>query len=86
MGDRGRNVNPDSRDESARSEASIVAAFRQAAQPHLALRVLERAVTPHTLAGLAEGTGRLPERRSAVKWPPHACRSCRNRPRSSSAR
>jgi multiple sugar transport system substrate-binding protein len=41
--------------------------FRQAAQPHLALRVLERAVAPRTLAGLAEATGRLPGRRSAVE-------------------
>jgi multiple sugar transport system substrate-binding protein len=43
------------------------AIFRQAAQPHLALRVLERAVAPRTLAGLAETTGRLPGRRSAVE-------------------
>ena len=43
------------------------AIFRQAAQPHLALRVLERSVAPHTLAGLAERTGRLPGRRSAVE-------------------
>lgn len=41
--------------------------FRQAAQPRLALRVLERAVAPETLARLAEATGRLPGRRSAVE-------------------
>ena len=43
------------------------AIFRQAAQPHLALRVLERAVAPRTLACLAEATGRLPGRRSSVE-------------------
>ena len=43
------------------------AIFRQAAQPHLALRVLERAVAAPTLARLAEATGRLPGRRSAVE-------------------
>ena len=43
------------------------AIFRQAAQPKLALRVLERAVEPATLARLAWATGRLPGRRSAVE-------------------
>jgi multiple sugar transport system substrate-binding protein len=43
------------------------AIFRQAAQPQLALRVLERAVEPATLARLAWATGRLPGRRSAVE-------------------
>jgi multiple sugar transport system substrate-binding protein len=43
------------------------AIFRQAAQPHLALRVLERAMAPQTLARLAEATGRLPGRRTAVE-------------------
>jgi multiple sugar transport system substrate-binding protein len=43
------------------------AILRQAAQPLLALRVLERAVAPQTLARLAETTGRLPARRSAVE-------------------
>jgi multiple sugar transport system substrate-binding protein len=43
------------------------AIFRQAAQPHLAMRVLESAVAPHALAHLAQATGRVPARRSAVE-------------------
>lgn len=43
------------------------AIFRQGSQPQLALRVLERAVAPRTLARLAQSTGRLPGRRSAVE-------------------
>jgi multiple sugar transport system substrate-binding protein len=43
------------------------AIFRQAAQPHLAMRVLESAVAPHALAQLAQATGRVPGRRSAVE-------------------
>ena len=43
------------------------AIFRQAAQPQLALRVLERAVAPQALARVARSTGRLPGRRSAVE-------------------
>jgi multiple sugar transport system substrate-binding protein len=42
------------------------AIFRQAAQPQLAMRVLEAAVAPHALAHLARVTGRVPARRSAV--------------------
>ncbi len=42
------------------------AIFRQAAQPQLAMRVLESAVAPHALAQLARATGRVPARRSAV--------------------
>jgi multiple sugar transport system substrate-binding protein len=43
------------------------AIFRQAAQPQLAMRVLESAVAPHALAQLAQVTGRVPARRSAVE-------------------
>jgi multiple sugar transport system substrate-binding protein len=42
------------------------AIFRQAAQPQLAMRVLEAAVAPEALAQLAQVTGRVPARRSAV--------------------
>ena len=42
------------------------AIFRQSAQPQLAMRVLESAVAPHALARLAQATGRVPARRSAV--------------------
>jgi multiple sugar transport system substrate-binding protein len=43
------------------------AIFRQAAQPQLAMRVLEGAVAPAALARLARATGRVPARRSAVE-------------------
>ena len=43
------------------------AIFRQSAQPQLAMRVLESAVTPQALARLAQATGRVPARRSAVE-------------------
>src|SRR6476620_7106538 len=43
------------------------AIFRQSAQPQLAMRVLESAVTPEALARLAQATGRVPARRSAVE-------------------
>jgi multiple sugar transport system substrate-binding protein len=43
------------------------AIFRQSAQPHLAMRVLESAVAPQALARLAQATGRVPARRSAVE-------------------
>ncbi len=43
------------------------AIFRQAAQPQLAMRVLESAVAPRALAQLAQVTGRVPARRSAVE-------------------
>jgi ABC-type glycerol-3-phosphate transport system substrate-binding protein len=42
------------------------AIFRQSAQPQLAMRVLESAVAPEALARLAQATGRVPARRSAV--------------------
>jgi ABC-type glycerol-3-phosphate transport system substrate-binding protein len=46
--------------------AMSYAIFRQAAQPELAMRVLEAAVAPEALARLARITGRVPARRSAV--------------------
>jgi multiple sugar transport system substrate-binding protein len=43
------------------------AIFRQAAQPQLAMRVLENAVAAKALAHVARATGRVPARRSAVE-------------------
>ena len=40
--------------------------FRQAAQPALAMRLLEEVVAPEALARIARTTGRIPSRRSAV--------------------
>jgi ABC-type glycerol-3-phosphate transport system substrate-binding protein/DNA-binding transcriptional regulator YhcF (GntR family) len=40
--------------------------FRQAAQPALAMRLLEDVVAPEALARIARATGRIPARRSAV--------------------
>ncbi len=40
--------------------------FRQAPQPGLAMRLLQRAVAPEELARVARTTGRIPARRSAV--------------------
>ena len=40
--------------------------FRQAAQPALAMRLLEDVVAPESLARIARATGRIPSRRSAV--------------------
>jgi multiple sugar transport system substrate-binding protein len=40
--------------------------FRQAAQPRLAMRLLERIVAPDALARVARVTGRVPPRRSAI--------------------
>ena len=40
--------------------------FRQAAQPGLAVRLLERALAPEALARIARVTGRIPARRSAI--------------------
>lgn len=40
--------------------------FRQAPQPGLAVRLLERALAPEALARIARTTGRIPARRSAV--------------------
>lgn len=44
----------------------IYGIFRQAAQPRLAMRLLQRAVAPDALARIARSTGRIPSRRSAV--------------------
>jgi ABC-type glycerol-3-phosphate transport system substrate-binding protein/DNA-binding transcriptional regulator YhcF (GntR family) len=46
--------------------AMIYTVFRQAAQPAMAMRLLERAVAPDALARMAQTTGRIPSRRSAV--------------------
>lgn len=43
------------------------AIFRQAAHPQLAMRVLEAAVAPHALTHIAQATGRVPARRSAIE-------------------
>jgi multiple sugar transport system substrate-binding protein len=40
--------------------------FRQALQPRLAMRLLQRAVEPVELAQVARSTGRIPARRSAI--------------------
>jgi multiple sugar transport system substrate-binding protein len=40
--------------------------FRQALQPGLAMRLLQRAVEPDELAQVARSTGRIPARRSAI--------------------
>jgi maltose-binding protein MalE len=40
--------------------------FRQAAQPRLAMRLLQSVVAPDALARAARSTGRIPSRRSAV--------------------
>jgi ABC-type glycerol-3-phosphate transport system substrate-binding protein/DNA-binding transcriptional regulator YhcF (GntR family) len=44
----------------------IYGVFRQAAQPRMAMRLLERVVAAEALARLARSTGRIPPRRSAV--------------------
>ena len=41
--------------------------FRQAAQPKLAMRLLEQVVSPEVLADISLATGRIPPRRSAVE-------------------
>jgi multiple sugar transport system substrate-binding protein len=46
--------------------AMIYTVFRQAAQPGMAMRLLERAVASDALARMAQTTGRIPSRRSAV--------------------
>jgi maltose-binding protein MalE len=46
--------------------AMIYTVFRQAAQPAMAMRLLERAVASDALARMAHTTGRIPSRRSAV--------------------
>jgi ABC-type glycerol-3-phosphate transport system substrate-binding protein/DNA-binding transcriptional regulator YhcF (GntR family) len=45
----------------------MFAIFRQAAQPRLAMQLLQRAVEPEALARVARSTGRIPSRRSAVE-------------------
>ena len=45
----------------------MFAIFRQAAQPTLAVRLLQRAVEPDALARVARSTGRIPARRSAIE-------------------
>jgi multiple sugar transport system substrate-binding protein len=44
----------------------MFAVFRQAAQPALAMRLLERIVEPEALARFARSSGRTPSRRSAI--------------------
>ena len=44
----------------------MFAIFRQAAQPRLAMQLLQRAVEPDALARVARSTGRIPSRRSAI--------------------
>ena len=46
--------------------AMIYTVFRQAAQPAMAMRLLQRAVASEALARMAHKTGRIPSRRSAV--------------------
>lgn len=46
--------------------AMIFAVFRQAAQPKEAMRLIERAVAPESLAASARRHGRVPSRRSAI--------------------
>ena len=45
----------------------MFAIFRQAAQPRLAMQLLQRAVEPDALARVARSTGRIPSRRSAIE-------------------
>ena len=44
----------------------VYAVFRQAASPQLAMRLIERAVTPDALVDMSITTGQLPARRSAI--------------------
>ena len=53
--------------------------FRQAQQPLLAMRLLQRAVAPEELARVARATGRIPARRSAVSLARRARSSSRRR-------
>ena len=46
--------------------AMVLGIFRQAAHPHAAMRLLQRAVDPAALVEVARTTGRIPARRSAV--------------------
>jgi multiple sugar transport system substrate-binding protein len=45
----------------------VLGIFRQAAQPRLAMRLLESVVAPEAVARVARETGRVPPRRSAVE-------------------
>jgi multiple sugar transport system substrate-binding protein len=45
----------------------MFAVFRQAAQPALAMRLVERVVAPAALARVARSSGRTPSRRSAIE-------------------
>ena len=45
----------------------MFAVFRQAAQPLLAMQLLQRVVEPDALARVARSTGRIPSRRSAIE-------------------
>ena len=45
----------------------MLAIFRQADQPRLAMQLLQRAVEPEALARIARSTGRIPSRRSAIE-------------------
>ena len=45
----------------------MFAVFRQADQPGLAMRLLERVVAPEALARFARLSGRTPSRRSAIE-------------------
>ncbi len=45
----------------------MLAIFRQAAQPRLAMHLLQRVVEPDALARFARSTGRIPSRRSAIE-------------------
>jgi multiple sugar transport system substrate-binding protein len=45
----------------------MFAVFRQAAQPALAMRLIERVVEPDALARFARSSGRTPSRRSAIE-------------------
>ncbi len=45
----------------------MFAVFRQAAQPLLAMRLVERIVEPDALARVARSSGRTPSRRSAIE-------------------
>jgi multiple sugar transport system substrate-binding protein len=44
----------------------VYAVFRQATSPQLAMRLIERAVTPDALVDMSIATGQLPARRSAI--------------------
>ena len=62
----------------------MFAIFRQAAQPGLAMRLLESVVEPEALARVARSTGRIPSRRSAIELVAPDLPFCPQWPRSSS--